>query len=97
NQNSEQEKQDQQNQNSEQEKQGEQQKQSDSTGDDKKKQPQPNQGQEQRDAGQVKPNGKMTPEQVRQLLDTLKQQERSLIYRPVQKGKANKRGIIKNW
>ena len=39
----------------------------------------------------------MTPEQVRQLLDNLKQQERTLIYRPVKKGKANKRGITKNW
>jgi len=39
----------------------------------------------------------MTPEQVRQLLDNLKQQERSLIYRPVQKGKANRRMITKDW
>ena len=39
----------------------------------------------------------MTPEQVRQLLDTLKQQERSLIYRPVQQGKARSRRITKNW
>ncbi len=37
----------------------------------------------------------MTPEQVRQLLNTLKQQER--IYRPAKKGKARNRGITKNW
>ena len=39
----------------------------------------------------------MTPEQVRQLLDTLKQQERSLIYRPSQKDRARSRRITKNW
>ena len=66
-------------------------------GDDEKEQPQPSQGQEQSESGQPQPEGKMTPEQVRQLLDNLKQQERSLIYRPVKKGKANKRGITKNW
>jgi len=66
-------------------------------GDDEKEQPQPSQGQEQSESGQPHPEGKMTPEQVRQLLDNLKQQERSLIYRPVKKGKANKRGITKNW
>ncbi|MDP6795118.1 MAG: VWA domain-containing protein [Verrucomicrobiota bacterium] len=75
----------------------EQKKQSGSAGEDEKEQPQPSQGQEQSEADQAQPEGKMTPEQVRQLLDTLKQQERSLIYRPVQKGKANKRGITKNW
>ena len=68
-----------------------------SAGDDEKEQPQPSQGQEQSESGQPQPEGKMTPEQVRQLLDNLKQQERSLIYRPVKKGKANKRGITKNW
>jgi len=81
----------------EQEKSEEQQQQSGSAGDDEKEQPQPSQGQEQSESGQPQPEGKMTPEQVRQLLDNLKQQERSLIYRPVKKGKANKRGITKNW
>ena len=80
-----------------QEKQEEQQQQSGSAGEDEKEQPQPNQGQEQSETGQTQPEGKMTPEQVRQLLDTLKQQERSLIYRPLQKGKTKKRGITKNW
>ncbi|HJN90192.1 MAG TPA: VWA domain-containing protein [Verrucomicrobiota bacterium] len=80
-----------------QEKKEEQQKQDGSNGDEKKEQPQPKPGEEQPDAPQPQPDGKMTPEQVRQLLDNLKQQERSLIYRPVQKGKADKRGIMKNW
>ena len=75
----------------------EEQQQGGSSGDDEKEQPQPSQGQEQSESGQPQPEGKMTPEQVRQLLDNLKQQERSLIYRPVKKGKANKRGITKNW
>ena len=75
----------------------EEQQQGGSAGDDEKEQPQPSQGQEQSESGQPQPEGKMTPEQVRQLLDNLKQQERSLIYRPVKKGKANKRGITKNW
>ena len=75
----------------------EQQKQDGSGGEDKKEPSQPKPGEEQSDDGQAQPDGKMTPEQVRQLLDTLKQQERSLIYRPVQKGRADKRGIIKNW
>jgi Ca-activated chloride channel family protein len=81
----------------EEEKKEEQQKQDGSGGDDKKEQPQPKPGEEQSDAGQAQPDGKMTPEQVRQLLDNLKQQERSLIYRPVQKGKANRRVITKDW
>ena len=75
----------------------EEQQQGGSAGDDEKEQPQPSQGQEQSESGQPQPEGKMPPEQVRQLLDNLKQQERSLIYRPVKKGKANKRGITKNW
>ena len=75
----------------------EEQQQGGSAGDDEKEQPQPNQGQEQSESGQPQPEGKMTPEQVRQLLDNLKQQERSLIYRPLKKAKANKRGITKNW
>ena len=79
------------------EKKEEEQKQNSSNGEDKKEQPQPSQGQEQSEAGQAQPDGKMTPEQVRQLLDTLKQQERSLIYRPVQQGKARSRRITKNW
>ncbi|MDE2644005.1 MAG: hypothetical protein OSB55_14825, partial [Verrucomicrobiota bacterium] len=62
---------------------------------DKKEQSQPKPGEEQSNAGQAQPDGKMTPEQVRQLLDTIKQQER--IYRPAQKGKARNRGITKNW
>ena len=77
------------------EKKEEQQKQDGSGGEDKKEQSQPKPGEEQSDAGQAQPDGKMTPEQVRQLLDTLKQQER--IYRPAQKGKAHNRGITKNW
>ena len=77
------------------EKKEEQQKQDGSGGEDKKEQSQPKPGEEQSDAGQAQPDGKMTPEQVRQLLDTLKQQER--IYRPAQKGKARNRGITKNW
>ena len=81
----------------EEEKKEEQQKQDGSGGDDKKEQPQPKPGEEQSDTGQAQPDGKMTPEQVRQLLDNLKQQERSLIYRPVQKGKANRRVITKDW
>ena len=81
----------------EQEKKEEQQKQSGSGEENKKEQPQPSQGQEQSDAGPAQPDGKMTPDQVRQLLDNLKQKERSLIYRPVQKGKARSRGITKNW
>ena len=80
-----------------QEKKEEQQKQSGSGEENKKEQPQPSQGQEQSDAGPAQPDGKMTPDQVRQLLDNLKQKERSLIYRPVQKGKARSRGITKNW
>jgi|TARA_B100001971_G_scaffold141045_1_gene130263 Ca-activated chloride channel family protein len=79
------------------EKKEEQQKQDSSNREDNKEQPQPSQGQKQSDDGQSQPDGKMTPEQVRQLLDTLKQQERSLIYRPVQKEKARRRGITKNW
>ena len=77
------------------EKKEERQKQDGSGGEDKKEQSQPKPGEEQSDAGQAQPDGKMTPEQVRQLLDTLKQQER--IYRPAQKGKAHNRGITKNW
>ena len=80
-----------------QEKNEEQQKQNASGGEDKKEQPQPSQGQKQPDAAQAQPDGKMTPEQVRQLLDNLKQQERSLIYRPAQKSKARSRRITKNW
>jgi len=80
-----------------QDKKEEPQKQSASGEIDKKEQPQPSKGQEQSDAGQAQPDGKMTPEQVRQLLDNLKQQERSLIYRPVQKDKARNRRITKNW
>ena len=81
----------------EQQKKEDPQQQSASNGENKKEPPQPSQGQEQSEAGQAQPDGKMTPEQVHQLLDTLKQQERSLIYRPVQKGEARRRGITKNW
>jgi Ca-activated chloride channel family protein len=77
------------------EKKKEQQKKDSSGGEDKKEQSQPKPGEEQSNAGQAQPDGKMTPEQVRQLLDTIKQQER--IYRPAQKGKARNRGITKNW
>jgi Ca-activated chloride channel family protein len=79
------------------EKKEDQQKQSGSGGEDKKEPSQSKPGEEQSDDGQAQPDGKMTPEQVRQLLDTLKQQERSLIYRPTQKGKARNRGITKDW
>jgi len=79
------------------EKKEEQQKQDGSSGEDKKEQSQPNPGEEQSNTDQAQPDGKMTREQVHQLLNTLKQQERSLIYRPVQKGKVDKRVIIKNW
>ena len=77
------------------EKKEKQQKQDGSSEEDKKEQSQPNPGEEQSDAGQAQPDGKMTPEQVRQLLNTLKQQER--IYRPAKKGRARNRGITKNW
>ena len=39
----------------------------------------------------------MTQEQVRQLLDSLKQQERSLIYRPIQNGKTKRPGTFRDW
>ena len=39
----------------------------------------------------------MTQEQVRQLLDSLKQQERSLIYRPIKKGKTKRPGTFRDW
>jgi len=79
------------------EKKEDQQKQGGSGGEDKKEPSQSKPSEEQSDDGQAQPDGKMTPEQVRQLLDTLKQQERSLIYRPTQKGKARNRGITKDW
>ena len=79
------------------EKKEDQQKQGGSGVEDKKEPSQSKPGEEQSDDGQAQPDGKMTPEQVRQLLDTLKQQERSLIYRPAQKGKARNRGITKDW
>jgi len=75
----------------------EQKKQDGSGGEDKKEPSQPKPGEEQPDDGQAQPDGKMTQEQVRQLLDTLKQQERSLIYRPAQKGKSRSRRITKDW
>ena len=75
----------------------EQQNQSGSQGDEEKEQPQQGQTQEQSDAGQTQQEGKMTEEQVRQLLDSLKQQERSLIYRPMQKGKTKRPGTFRDW
>ena len=75
----------------------EQQNQSGSQGDEEKEQPQQGQSQEQSDAGQTQQEGKMTEEQVRQLLDSLKQQERSLIYRPMQKGKTKRPGTFRDW
>ena len=39
----------------------------------------------------------MTQEQVKRLLDSLKQQEKSLIYRPTEKGGSKKRGKIRDW
>ncbi len=68
-----------------------------SQGDDETEQPQQGQSQEQSESGQAQQDGKMTQEQVRQLLDSLKQQERSLIYRPVQKGKAKQPGTFRDW
>ena len=79
------------------EEQKDQQNQTGSQGDDEKEQPQQGQSQEQSDAGQAQQEGKMTEEQVRQLLDSLKQQERSLIYRPMQKGKTKRPGTFRDW
>ena len=39
----------------------------------------------------------MTPEQVQRLLDSLKQQERSLIYRPPEKEKKQNRNKFRDW
>ena len=39
----------------------------------------------------------MTQEQVRQMLDSLKQQERPIPYRPVQKGKTKRPGTFRDW
>ena len=66
-------------------------------GDEEKGQAKPEQSQNQSDNEQIQKDGKMTPEQVKRLLDSLKQQEKSLIYRPTEKRKANKRGIIRDW
>ena len=66
-------------------------------GDEEKGQAKPEQSQNQSDTEQPQKDGKMTPEQVKRLLDSLKQQEKSLIYRPTEKRKANKRGIIRDW
>ena len=66
-------------------------------GDEEKGQAKPEQSQNQSDNEQIQKEGKMTPEQVKRLLDSLKQQEKSLIYRPTEKRKANKRGIIRDW
>ncbi|OUV37778.1 MAG: hypothetical protein CBC62_07315 [Opitutia bacterium TMED102] len=79
------------------EEQKDQQNQTGSQGDDEKEQPQQGQSQERSDAGQAQQEGKMTEEQVRQLLDSLKQQERSLIYRPMQKGKTKRPGTFRDW
>lgn len=79
------------------EQQKEQQQQSGSQGEEEKEQPQQGQSQEQSDSGQAQQEGKMTQEQVRQLLDSLKQQERSLIYRPIQKGKTKRPGTFRDW
>ena len=51
----------------------------------------------QSDSSPTQKDGKMTPEQAKRLLDSLKQQERSLIYKPTEKRKANKRGKIRDW
>ena len=64
---------------------------------EQKKQSKPRQSQDQSDTGQIKKDGKMTQEQVERLLDSLKQQEKSLIYRPAEKGRSKKRGKIRDW
>ncbi len=64
---------------------------------EQKKQSKPKQSQDQPDTGQIKKDGKMTQEQVERLLDSLKQQEKSLIYRPSEKGRSKKRGKIRDW
>ena len=64
---------------------------------EQKKQSKPRQSQDQSDTGQIKKDGKMTQEQVERLLDSLKQQEKSLIYRPTEKGRSKKRGKIRDW
>ena len=79
------------------EQQKDQQQQNSSQGDEEKEQPQQGQSQEQSESGQAQQEGKMTQEQVRQLLDSLKQQERSLIYRPIKKGKAKRPGTFRDW
>ncbi len=79
------------------EQQKDQQQQNSSQGDEEKEQPQQGQSQEQSESGQAQQEGKMTQEQVSQLLDSLKQQERSLIYRPIKKGKAKRPGTFRDW
>ena len=64
---------------------------------EQKKQSKPKQSQDQPDTGQIKKDGKMTQEQVERLLDSLKQQEKSLIYRPSEKSRSKKRGKIRDW
>ena len=75
----------------------EQKKQSGAKGDEEKEQAKPGQSPNQSDSEQTQKDGKMTPEQAKRLLDSLKQQERSLIYKPTEKRKANKRGKIRDW
>lgn len=74
-----------------------QKKQSGAKGEEEKEQAKPGESQNQSDSGQTQKDGKMTPEQVKRLLDSLKQQEKSLIYRPTEKRKSNKRGNIRDW
>ena len=81
----------------EEKRQKKQQQQSGSQGDEKKEQPQQGQPQEQTDSGEAQQEGKMTQEQVRQMLDSLKQQERPIPYRPVQKGKTKRPGTFRDW
>ena len=72
-------------------------KQSGANGEEEKEQANPGQSKNQSDSAPTQKDGKMTPEQVERLLDSLKQQEKSLIYRPTEKRKANKRGKIRDW
>ena len=74
----------------------EQKKQSGAKGEEKE-QAKPGQAPNQSDSEQAQKDGKMTPEQAKRLLDSLKQQEKSLIYKPTEKRKANKRGKIRDW
>ena len=67
------------------------------TTDNKKQKTQSGQSQKKEETSQAQQDGKMTPEQVQRLLDSLKQQERSLIYRPPEKEKKQNRNKFRDW